>query len=195
MFAIRVIALLIVLLPSTAFAHTGVGATNDIAHGLLHPLTGIDHILAMIAMGIIAAHLGGKALWLVPASFVAAMALGGAAGVANIPIPFVETGIAVSVIALGLVMAFEVRLPLVAAMALTAFSAIFHGHAHGAELPDNASGLAYGTGFMIATASLHAVGIGIGFLIGGIAERGGKILSLSGCAMAVAGVAILLGIL
>lgn len=192
----RIIVSMLLILPTAASAHTGVGDTHGFIHGFTHPLTGIDHILAMVAVGMVAAHLGGRAIWLVPASFVSVMALAGAAGAAGIPVPFVEAGIACTVIALGLMVAFEVRLPIAAAMALVGFFAIFHGHAHGAELPEDASGIAYGAGFMVATASLHALGIGIGVMLGRIGKAGGeRILQLSGCAMSLAGVAILLKLL
>lgn len=184
------------LAPSAAFAHTGVGDTHGFIHGFAHPLTGIDHILAMVAVGMVAAHLGGRAIWLVPASFVSAMSLAGVAGAAGIPIPFVEAGIACTVIALGLMVALEVQLPMAAAMALVGFFAIFHGHAHGTELPEDASGIAYGAGFMMATASLHALGIGIGLLLGRMGKAGGeRILQWSGGAMSLAGVALLLKLL
>jgi urease accessory protein len=192
----RFFAILIFLVPTMAHAHTGVGDTHGFVHGFLHPLTGLDHILAMVAVGMFAAHLGGRALFLVPATFVAIMAFGGVAGVSGISIPFVEMGIACSVIGLGLVVAFEIQLPVATAMALVGFFAIFHGHAHGAELPEDASGLAYGAGFMIATATLHALGIGIGLLLGQTTRVGGaRILQLSGLAMSTTGVAILFGLL
>jgi urease accessory protein len=185
------------VLPTAAFAHTGAGDTHGFMHGFIHPISGIDHILAMVAVGLFAAQLGGRALWLVPASFVGAMALAGALGAAGISLPFVEVGIAASIIALGLIVAFEAKPPVAVAvavaMALVAFFAIFHGHAHGAELPADASGLAYGAGFIVATAFLHAIGIGIGLALGRAATTGGeRILQLGGCAMSVAGAAILI---
>src|SRR5689334_1037308 len=138
------IAALLVLIPSIAYAHVGVGDTSGFVHGFSHPLGGIDHILAMVAVGAFAAHLGGRALWLVPLTFVSVMALAGLAGMAGVGLPYVEIGIAMSVVVLGLVIALRLSLPTVAAMALVGFFAIFHGHAHGAEMPDSASGLAYG---------------------------------------------------
>jgi urease accessory protein len=193
---LRLIALIGLVLPTAAYAHTGVGDTHGFAHGFMHPLSGIDHILALVAVGLFAAQIGGRALWLLPASFVGMMVLAGAAGAAGIPLPFVEVGIAVSIIALGLIVAFEARPPVVLAMVLVAFFAIFHGHAHGAELPADTSGLAYGVGFVVATAFLHAIGIGTGFVLGRAAMAGGeRILQLSGCAMSIAGAAILVGII
>jgi urease accessory protein len=193
---LRLIVLIGLIVPTAAFAHTGVGDTHGFVHGFVHPLSGVDHILAMVAVGLFAAQLGGRALWLVPASFIGAMAFAGGAGAAGIPLPFVEVGIAVSIIALGLIVAFEARPPVVLAMVLVAFFAIFHGHAHGAELPADTSGLAYGVGFVVATAFLHAIGIGTGFVLGRAAMAGGeRILQLSGCAMSIAGAAILVGII
>jgi len=154
------------LAPTAALAHTGVGDTSGFMHGFMHPLGGLDHQLAMILVGIFAYQLGGRALWLVPLTFVGVMAIGGLLGVAGIPVPFIELGIALSVIVLGAIVAFGVKVPVAAAMGIVGLFAIFHGHAHGSEMPMDASGLEYGLGFMLATAILHAVGIGIGFLIG-----------------------------
>src|SRR5262245_49507207 len=156
------IALVFALVSSAANAHTGLGHTHGFVRGFLHPIGGVDHVLAMIAVGLFAAHLGGRALWLVPSSFVGMMAAAGALGTAGIPLPFVETGIALSVIALGLMVAFETKLAVAAAMGLVAFFALFHGYAHGAEIPDGVSGLAYAAGFVAATSLLHAIGIAIG---------------------------------
>ena len=189
------LALVVALAPSLAFAHTGVGDTAGFSHGFLHPLTGLDHVLAMVMVGIFAWQLGGRALWLVPSTFVALMAVGGALGVAGIGVPFVEAGIALSVIVLGAIVALRVRAPVAVAMAVVGLFAIFHGHAHGAEMPESAAGIAYGLGFMLATALLHAAGIGLGFLIGWVGERKGPIVvRTAGAAAALAGVAILAGL-
>jgi urease accessory protein len=193
---LRLIVLIGLVFPTAAFAHTGVGDTHGFVHGFMHPLSGIDHILAMVAVGLFAAQLGGRALWLVPASFIGTMALAGAAGAVGIQLPFVEVGIAVSIITLGLIVAFGAKPPVAVAMGLVAFFAIFHGHAHGAELPADASGIAYGAGFVVATAFLHAIGIGAGRVLGRAAMAGGeRILQLSGCAMSIAGAAILVGVI
>jgi urease accessory protein len=154
------------LAPTAALAHVGIGNTSGFTHGFIHPLSGLDHQLAMILVGVFAYQLGGRALWLVPLTFVAAMALGGFLGVAGIPVPFVEIGIALSVIVLGAVVAFGVKAPVALAMGAVGLVAIFHGHAHGSEMPLDAPGFEYGVGFMLATAVLHAVGIGIGILVG-----------------------------
>ena len=179
---------------SAAEAHTGVGSTSGFAHGFMHPIGGADHVLAMVAVGLFAAHLGGRPLWLVPLSFVSMMIVGGALGMAGVPVPFVELGIGLSVVALGAAVAFGLDIPASAAMALVGFFAIFHGHAHGAEMPDTASGLAYGLGFVLATAALHGLGIGLGLAIGGMNRiHGRRILQVAGSAMALCGIAILAG--
>ncbi|MFG1190293.1 HupE/UreJ family protein [Xanthobacter flavus] len=183
------------LLPQFAFAHTGVGDVHGFSHGFAHPLGGLDHLLAMVTVGIFAWQLGGRAVWAVPATFVGLMAVGGALGISGIDVPFVELGIALSVIVLGGVVAFGVKAPLAAAMAMVGFFAIFHGHAHGAEMPADASGLAYGLGFMSATALLHVAGLGLGMAIGRFGElHGEKFVRGAGAAVAVAGVGILAGL-
>jgi len=181
---------------SAAQAHVGVGDTSGFVHGFAHPLSGFDHILAMVAVGLFAAHLGGRALYLVPLSFVAMMVVGGVLGMAGVQLPYVEIGIGLSVVVLGAAVALGLNVPTAIAMALVGFFAIFHGHAHGAEMPESASGLAYGAGFIVATAALHAIGIGLGILIGKAGEAGGRrVLQTVGGAMALAGVAILAGLI
>lgn len=184
----------LVLAPTAALAHVGVGSTSGFMHGFMHPLSGLDHQLAMILVGIFAYQLGGRALWLVPLTFVSVMALGGFLGVMGIPIPFVEVGIALSVVVLGAIVAFGVKAPIAVAMAVVGLFAIFHGHAHGSEMPLDASGVEYGLGFMLATAILHAVGIGIGFLIGMSSKSlGDNVYRVAGGLASVAGMALLLG--
>lgn len=193
---VMVAAAAIALMPGIALAHTGVGDTSGFSHGFVHPLTGIDHLLAMMMVGVFAWQLGGRALWLVPLTFVLVMAIGGAFGVAGVSIPFVETGIALSVIVLGAAVAFRLSMPVAIAVALVGLFAVFHGHAHGEEMPENAAGLAYGLGFMLATAALHLAGIGLGFLIGQIAdERGPAVVRITGGVVAVAGLALLGGLI
>jgi len=183
-----------VLASSAAQAHVGVGDTAGFAHGFMHPMSGVDHILAMVAIGLFAAHLGGRALWLVPLSFVSMMIVGGALGVAGAPLPFVEIGIGLSVVVLGLAVASSFDVPTALAMVLVGFFAIFHGHAHGTEMPETASGVAYGTGFVLATVTLHSLGIGLGLIIGKLGRAyGRRILQVAGGAMALAGIAILAG--
>jgi urease accessory protein len=163
----RVFAVLaaIFLLPSLAHAHVGVGETGGFLHGMGHPLSGLDHICAMVAVGLWASQMGGRAIWAVPLTFVGVMALAGALGMFGFRVPFVETGIVVSVLTLGVLIAAAVRLPLSSSMIIVGLFAIFHGYAHGAEMPETASGLAYAAGFVAATAFLHACGIGLGIAI------------------------------
>ncbi|WP_127091256.1 HupE/UreJ family protein [Aquabacter cavernae] len=180
------------LLPSVAFAHTGVGDAHGFSHGFFHPLTGIDHVLAMVAVGILAWQSGGRAVWAVPLAFVGLMVAGGALGATGMDLPYVEIGIALSVVVLGAAVAYGVTLPLAAAVGLAGFFALFHGHAHGAEMPENASGLAYGAGFVIATVMLHLAGIGVGMGIARIGERhGAALVRASGAAIALGGVVLL----
>jgi len=155
--------LAVFFLPALAQAHPGLpGHTHGFANGLAHPLTGMDHICAMIAVGLWAAQRGGRALWTVPLTFVSVMALGGIFGMAGGALPLVKTGIATSVLVLGILIAACVELPLAASVPIVGLFALFHGYAHGAEMPATAAGLNYGTGFILATAGLHLTGIGIG---------------------------------
>ena len=185
-----------VFAPTIALAHAGHGDTSGLMHGFTHPIAGIDHVLAMVAVGVLAAQLGGRALWLVPLGFVGAMAVAGAVGMVGIQLPFSEVGIALSVIVLGLAVAFRLSLPVLAAMALVGFFAVFHGHVHGAEIPAAASGVPYAAGFVGATAMLHAVGVGVGLMVGwegGMLSR--RLVQASGGAMALFGLATLPGFL
>lgn len=149
-----------------ALAHTGNHAASGFTDGFAHPFGGIDHLLAMVAVGIFAATLGGRALWAIPASFVSMMLVGGIMGFTGIQIPAVELGIVASVVVLGAVLASgSVRFTSVA-MALTGLFAIFHGYAHGVEMPAEAAAALYCFGFISATALLHGAGIAIGFALG-----------------------------
>ena len=183
----------LVLAPTLALAHPGLpGHTHDLTTGFLHPIGGIDHILAMVAVGLFAAQLGGRALWLVPASFVAVMAAAGLAGMSGIELPLTEAGIALSVVVLGAAIAFRLAMPVAAAMALVGFFAIFHGYAHGVETPETASGLLYGLGFVAATGLLHGLGVGIGLAIGRLeGDFGRKLVRIAGSAAAMVGVVLL----
>lgn len=190
------LALAAAALPAVAYAHTGVGQTSGFMHGFSHPISGLDHILAMVMVGVFAFQLGGRAVWLVPATFVLVMAIGGGLGIAGVNVPFVEVGIALSVIVLGAVVALNVKAPTAVAMGIVGLFAIFHGHAHGAEMPENAGGAAYAVGFMIATALLHVAGLGLGFLIARVGERHGPFaVRTAGGLAAVAGVGILTGMI
>ncbi|WP_035601560.1 HupE/UreJ family protein [Haloferula sp. BvORR071] len=150
---------------SIASAHTESGGAGGFSSGFLHPLTGLDHVAAMVAVGLWGAFLGSRATWLLPVIFPMVMAVGGALGVAGVHIPGVETGIALSAIALGLMVAFSVRPPLWVAGVLVGIFAIFHGHAHGTELPESANALAFAIGFVISTGLLHLCGIAFGLLV------------------------------
>ena len=179
-----------------ASAHTVTGQTAGFLHGFSHPIGGIDHVLAMVAVGLFAAQLGGRALWAVPATFVAVMVAGGALGMAGVALPAVEIGIALSVLVLGLVVLAGRPWPLGLAMALVAAFALFHGHAHGTEMPVDASGLTFGLGFVLATSVLHLTGIGLGVGLGRLASAPGAGLTrASGAAVSLAGVALLAGAL
>ncbi|MCL8487135.1 MULTISPECIES: HupE/UreJ family protein [Bradyrhizobium] len=158
------VVLLSVLTASPGFAHEQTGVGGGLAAGLLHPLTGLDHLVAMVAVGIWGAQLGGAAIWVLPIVFPLVMALGAVVGILKIGLPVPELVIALSALVLGLAVALRVRAPFVLAAAVVAVFAIFHGHAHGAELPSAANPLAYGCGFVVATGLLHAFGITIGAL-------------------------------
>ena len=189
------LATALVLAPTLAFAHPGLpGHTHDLATGFAHPFSGLDHILAMVAVGLLAAQLGGRALWLVPASFVAMMAVAGLAGMSGIALPLTETGIALSIIVLGGAVALRLALPVAGAMALVGFFAIFHGYAHGLETPETASGLLYGLGFVAATAVLHGIGIGLGLTIGRLDGAFGRnLVRVAGSLAALIGAVMLIG--
>ena len=154
------IALMSVAFSSIAQAHPGHG--GGLLAGIAHPLFGLDHVLAMVAVGVWAFQLGGRARWLVPASFVALMAVAGGAGIAGIALPLVEAGIASSVLVLGLLIAFAVRVTPAFGAGIVALFAIFHGHAHGAEMPLMGSAWEYGIGFVLSTAALHGLGLALG---------------------------------
>lgn len=177
-------------------AHPGHGEIHGFSGGFAHPLGGLDHVLAMTLVGVLAAQLGGRALWLVPASFVGVMALGGWTGFAGAGLPFVELGTAASIVVLGAIVAFGLSVPVAAVMGLVGFFAIFHGYAHGAEMPESAGGLTYAAGFMAATALLHTLGLVGGLLLDRATKmRGTSIVRCLGGVGALAGVAILSGIL
>src|SRR5205085_943036 len=190
----RIATAVLVMLPGAALAHTGHSEAGGFMHGFMHPVGGLDHVLAMVAVGLYAAMIGGRGLWLVPLAFVGMMALGGAAGVAGYPLPYVEIGIALSVVLLGFAVTLHIKLPTLAAMALAGFFAVFHGYAHGAEMPLDVSGTTYAAGFMLATALLHCAGIAVGLLLSRFSARGSwRVAQAAGGVMALAGVAILIG--
>jgi urease accessory protein len=181
-----------VVAASPAFAHTGEGMAGGFLSGLMHPIFGWDHVVAMVAVGLWGAVLGSPAIWILPITFPLVMAIGAALGIAGIPVPFIEAGIALSGIVLGLLVMFLVRAPIVVAGVLVAFFAIFHGYAHGTELPDAANPFAYAIGFVIATGLLHVVGIVFGTLNG--LAWGKTAIRAGGAAIALVGTAFLTGI-
>jgi urease accessory protein len=174
-----------------AYAHVGIGTTSSFTAGFMHPLSGLDHMTVMIAVGLWAALKGGKAIWAWPAAFVGVMLGGAALGMAHVPVPFVEPGILASVVALGLLVALAVDLPISAGIAIIGLFALFHGHAHGTEVPEDAGGLEYMAGFAVATALLHAVGIAAGLSLG-LRFRG--LARVAGAACAAIGVGLAFGV-
>jgi len=181
-----------VALAAPAFAHTGAGTHgHGFAAGFLHPLMGLDHILAMLGVGVWAAQLGKRATWLVPAAFVAVMVAGAGLALSGAALPMVEFGIAGSVLVIGALIAFGTRLPVGVAMGLVGLFALFHGHAHGTELPGFAHPAAYGAGFVAATALLHAGGVGIAWMV---RRHAAKLpFRVAGAMMAAVGGGLLLG--
>lgn len=172
-------------LSEPAWAHTGKDTVFGFQTGFLHPISGPDHLVAMVAVGLWGAQLGAPAIWVLPITFPLVMAMGGVLGITGIAIPFVETIIALSAVALGLVVALRLHPPLWAAAALVAIFAIFHGYAHGHELPGAADPVGYGVGFVVATGLLHLAGI----LIGTATRRplGAQAVQACGAAIACAG--------
>jgi urease accessory protein len=168
-------------------AHTFGAHGAGFANGLAHPFFGLDHVLAMVAVGLWAAQLGGSALWRVPLAFIAAMA--GGAMLANpvMDVPWLDSAIAASVMGLGLLVAFRLRLPSFLALLAVSGFALFHGFAHGLEMPQTASPISYGLGFVIATASLHVIGVLLGLSLG----RKHFMLQASGVAIAAFGLLIM----
>ena len=181
----RLLFAAVLLLPSTVFAHVGSGNTGGFLTGMQHPISGLDHVLAMIAVGLWGAQLGAPALWLLPVAFPMMMAFGGMFGLLGLPLPGVEVGIAVSAIVLGIMVCLEMRPALWFSLAIVAFFAIFHGHAHGTELPQGQSGILYSMGFVMATGCLHGVGILIGLIHRW--EAGRLVLRGAGAAVFAAG--------
>jgi urease accessory protein len=185
------LTLLLMLAAVPAFAHEQSGQAAGFLTGLKHPVSGLDHVLAMISVGLWGAQLGSPAVWLLPVVFPMVMAFGGFLGLLGVPLPGTEVGIAVSAILLGLMVALEARPPVWVAAGLVGFFGIFHGYAHGTELPAGENALLYSVGFVIATGCLHAVGIGIGVTHRWKAGR--LALRVAGGAVALAGVYFLWG--
>jgi urease accessory protein len=185
---------LLVVFPTLALAHTGAEHGFGFAHGFEHPIGGIDHVLAMVAVGVLAFVLGGRALILVPLAFVGMMIVGFLLGAAQVSLPFVEIAIAASSLVIGAAAAWGKPMPVAIAMALVGIFALFHGYAHGAEMPANANGLGYALGFVLATALLHAAGITLSVLVAKIMGRHGRLAArVAGGAFALGGAGVLAG--
>jgi urease accessory protein len=186
------LALPLLLIAAQAGAHTGEGINTGFASGFWHPILGWDHVVAMVAVGLWGAFLGTPSVWVLPVVFPLVMAFGGALGVLGVPLPAVEAGIALSGVILGLVVVFAVRAPIWVAGVIVGVFAIFHGHAHGTELPEAFSPYGYAAGFVVGTGLLHLAGIALGLLTrseaGRLAVRG------AGGAIALVGAAFLFGL-
>jgi urease accessory protein len=181
----RVALLLLALAPTIALAHEETSQAAGFLSGLAHPVSGFDHVVAMVAVGLWGAVLGAPAIWVLPIAFPLVMALGGLMGLLGFPLPGVEIGIAASAVVLGAMVLADIKLPLWVAALVVAFFAIFHGHAHGRELPEGTSALLYSLGFVIATGLLHATGILLG-----VAHRwamGRQVVRAAGGGVALAG--------
>lgn len=193
MFSMKVVrpitlAILMGLIPSVVHAHDGSQVPfGGFLSGLVHPVLGYDHLLAMLSVGILSAQIGGRAIWTVPATFVCIMAIGGALGLFDIGLTSTELGIAASLVLLGAIIAAERKLPILLAMTGVGFFAIFHGYAHGSEMPTTAEPVLYAIGFLTGTALIHIAGL----VIGDIAkhyERGKMLLRVGGGLISVIGV-------
>jgi urease accessory protein len=170
--------------PLVAWGHVESGQAGGFISGLSHPVSGLDHVIAMVAVGLWGAQLGMPALWVLPVAFPMMMAFGGMLGLMGVPLPGVEIGIALSAVVLGALVLGQVRLPLIAAVGVVAIFAVFHGHAHGTELEPGQSAMLYSLGFVIATGLLHAAGITVGLIhrwdLGRQALRGAGALVMAG---------------
>jgi len=174
------------LLPSFAYAHVGLGEASGFVHGLAHPASGLDHVCAMLAVGLWAAQTGGRSVWAVPLTFVGVTALGGALPLLGVGLPFVEQGIVLSVLLLGVLIAASVRLPLRLGSAMVGLFALWHGHAHGTEMPAAASGIEYVLGFVLATAALHVIGIAFGLSVQQLMRE--RVIRATGASIALCGI-------
>ncbi len=175
----------ICLLPAALFAHTGHDALG-FATGFTHPVFGLDHLFAMLSVGILSAQMGGRAIWTVPLTFVSFMLVGGVFGMLGIPFFSVEIAIAASVLALGIAIAIDRKFPMALTMAGVAFFALFHGHAHGEEMPGSAQPALYALGFVLGTSLIHLLGVFLGW-VATRQPRHSLILRISGVAIAVVG--------
>jgi urease accessory protein len=184
------IALAAAVLP--AYAHVGAGLTSSFAAGFGHPLSGLDHLAVMVAVGLWAVQKGGRAVWAWPVAFVGVMVIGGAFGMAHLAVPFVEPAILASVVTLGLMVALAIDLPVSAGVAIIGAFAFFHGHAHGTEVAAGAGGLQYMAGFAAATALLHGVGITAALTLG---SRFRGLVRIAGAACVALGAGLAFGVM
>ena len=182
----KLVFALLMLVPARAFAHVTGDVAGGLASGFLHPISGLDHVVAMVAVGLWGTQLGKPAIWILPVTFPIVMAFGGVLGVRGVPMPPVEIGIALSAVVLGAVVALALRPPLWAAASVVGVFAIFHGYAHGTELPQSATPLAYGAGFVLTTGLLHVSGIAIGLV--NKWPVGAKLVRVNGMVVAAVGV-------
>lgn len=180
----------VLLFPLSAFAHQGV--TGGFQAGISHPVLGLDHLLAMVSVGIISSQMGNKSIWTVPATFVLVMALGGLLGMIDVGLIAIEIGIALSVVVLGLTIASNSKLHYIAIYAFVAMFAIFHGYAHGQEIPELATSWSYVAGFMAGTAGLHILGVAIGHFAKKVKD-GATLLRYAGAFVGGMGFHIILG--
>ncbi len=190
---IKKIALFLICMTSSAYANAHGAEAGGLINGLMHPIFGVDHLLAMIAVGALSVQIGGRAIWLVPLTFVSVMVIGGVLGMLGMPFMALETGIALSVLLLGIAIASHKKLSIALSMLCVGIFAIFHGYAHGAEMPLLAEPTLYSIGFVLSTAFLHIVGISIGEIAKNIKD-GENLLRFFGAGMAGVGFAILFGL-
>lgn len=186
------VAGLLALHPGPAFAHVGGGSSSSFAAGFAHPLTGVDHIAVMVAVGLWATLRGDRALWIWPATFIGLMLMGGVLGSAHLALPYVEPAILASVVTLGILVALAIDLPVWAGALVIGAFAVFHGHAHGSEAPEAISGTAYLAGFALATALLH--GVGLGFALWANLVQARPVIRLAGLACVLVGCGLVAGV-
>ncbi|THK35771.1 HupE/UreJ family protein [Ensifer sp. MPMI2T] len=186
------LATLLMVVATPAFAHVGTGSTASFAAGIAHPLSGLDHVTVMVAVGLWAALKGGRALWIWPAAFVGVMLIGGALGMGHVSLPFVEPAILASVVAIGILVALAVDLSPFAGAGIVGLFALFHGHAHGSEVAETVGGLEYMAGFALATATLHLIGIGLTLGLARTHLRG--LVRAGGVACMLVGVGLFAGV-
>lgn len=177
--------MLILSVPVIASAHTGVGVFSGFLSGFGHPITGFDHLLAMLAVGLWATSLGGRSVWAVPIVFIMFMAVGGFVGIAGFSVPFIEQGILFSVFALGFLIAAALKVTPVYSAIIVGFFALFHGNAHGSEVPLASGIMAYTAGFLVATSLLHSIGISLGLLFQNFGSH--RLGRLAGCVILFCG--------